>query len=60
MVLKELVLDSLESLEAFIVNGKVLDDKLYGKLADKEVENYYLDFDKENNKPYMVVKLEEE
>lgn len=60
MVLKELVLDSLESLEAFIVDGKALDDKLYGKLANKEVKNYYLGLDKENNKPYMVVKLEEE
>ena len=59
MLLKELVLDSLEPLESFVVDGKALDDGLYGKLAYKEVESFYLDFDKENNKPYMAVKLEE-
>lgn len=59
MLLKELVLDSLEPLENFIVNGKALDGDLYGNLAYKEVKNYYLGLDKENNKPYMVVALEE-
>lgn len=60
MLLKELVLDSLEPLKNFIVDGKGLDDKLYGKLAYKEVKNFYLGIDKENNEAYMVVKLEEE
>ncbi len=58
MLLKELVLDSLEPLENFIVDGKALDGEFYGNLAYKEVKNYYLDFDKENNKPYMVVTLD--
>ena len=60
MILKELVLDSLEPLENFIVNGKALNGDLYGNLAYKEIENYYLGYDKENNKPYMVVKLKKE
>lgn len=59
MLLKELVLDSLEPLENFIIDGKALDGELYGKLAYKEVKNYYLGFDKENNKPHMVVRLEQ-
>lgn len=59
MLLKELVLNSLEQFESFVVNGKVLNQKAYEKLANEEIKNYYLDFDKENNKPYMVVNLEE-
>ena len=59
MVLKELILNSLESFEDFEVNGKPLDRGSYLKLADKEVENFYLEVNKESGQPYMVVKLEE-
>lgn len=58
MLLKELVLDSLEPLKNFIVDGKELNGELYGKLAYKEVRNFYLGIDKENNEAYIVVKLE--
>ena len=60
MLLKELVLTSLESFGDFEVNGKILTNEEYLKLADKEVENYYLDVNKENNQAFMVVKLEDE
>ena len=60
MLLKELVLDSLEPLESFIVDGKALNNNSYGKLAYEEVKNYYIGIDKEANKAYMVVKLEKE
>ena len=57
MLLKELVLTSLESFKDFEVNGKTLNREKYLQLADKEVENYYLDVNKENNQAFMVVKL---
>ncbi len=60
MLLKELVLTSLESFGDFEVNGKTLNREKYLKLADKEVENYYLDVNKETSQAYMVVKLEDE
>lgn len=60
MLLKELVLTSLESFGDFEVNGKILTNEEYLKLADKEVENYYLDVNKENHQAFMVVKLEDE
>lgn len=65
MLLKELVLTSLESFENFKIqysycNGKVkelpLTKELYLQLADKEVDNYYLDVD-ENKQPYISLKL---
>ena len=65
MLLKELVLNSLESFESFKIqysyyNGKVkeipLTKELYLQLADKEINNYYLDLD-ENKKPYISLKL---
>lgn len=58
MVLKELVLTSQESFADFEVNGKLLDRETYLELADKEVDSYYLDVNKENQ-AYMVVKLED-
>ena len=60
MLLKELILTSLEAFRNFEVNGKILTNEEYLKLADKEVENYYLDVNKKNNQAYMVVKLQEE
>ena len=59
MILKELVLTSLESFADFEVNGKPLTRGSYEKLADKEVESFYLEVNKESGQPYMVVKLEE-
>lgn len=66
MLLKDLVLTSLESFENFKIqysydyNGKVkelpLTKELYLQLADKEVDNYYLDVD-ENKQPYISLKL---
>ena len=58
MVLKELVLTSLDSFGDFEIDGKPLDRFSYLKLADKEVENYYMDVNKETGQAYMVVKLE--
>ena len=65
MVVKELVLNSLESFESFKIQysyygGKVkeltLTEEMFLKIADKEIDNYYLDIDKEN-KPYISLKL---
>lgn len=58
MVLKELVLTSLDSFGDFTVDGKILDRENYLKLADKEVENFYMDVN-ENGQAYMSIKLEE-
>lgn len=58
MVLKELVLTSLDSFGDFTVNGKVLDRDMYLMLADREVENFYMDVN-ENGQAYMSVKLED-
>lgn len=66
MTVKELVLTSLEGFENFKIQytyyqGKVkeltMTKELYLQLADKEIENYYLDTDKDNN-PYISIKLE--
>lgn len=59
MVLKELVLTGQESFADYEVNGKILNRETYLELADKEVDSYYLDINKETNQPYMVVKLED-
>ena len=65
MLVKELVLNSLENFESFKIqysyyNGRVkelqLTEELYLQLADKEIDNYYLDIDG-NNKPYISIKL---
>ena len=65
MLLKELVLNSLESFESFKIqysyyNGKVkeipLTKELYLQLADAEIDSYYLDLD-ENKKPYISLKF---
>lgn len=58
MLLKELVLTSLDSFGDFMVNGKILDRESYLKLADRTVENFYMDVN-ENGQAYMSVKLED-
>lgn len=57
MLLKDLVLYNIETLEKFIVDGKQLDEKLYGALANKEVEHYYADVI--NQVVYIFVALED-
>lgn len=66
MTVKDLVLNSLEAFENFKIQysycqGKVkeleMNEKLYLQIADKEIDNYYLDID-ENKKPYISIKLE--
>ena len=59
MLLKELVLTSLDSFSDFTVNGKTLDRESYLKLADRTVENFYMDVNNENGQAYMSVKLED-
>lgn len=65
MLVKDLVLNSLEAFESFKIQysycqGKVkeltLTKELYEKVADKEIESYYLDVDG-NNQPYISLKL---
>lgn len=58
MLLKELVLTSLDSFGDFTVNGKVLDRDSYLELADRTVENFYMDTN-EDGRAYMSVKLED-
>lgn len=67
MVVKELVLTSLENLEKFKIqysyyNGKVkelvMTEELYLQVADKEIDSYYLDVD-ENKQPYVSIKLQD-
>ncbi|MGN1342046.1 MAG: hypothetical protein ACI4VL_02300 [Bacilli bacterium] len=60
MLLKELVLTSLESYASFEVNGKTLNEQRYLELAYKEVENFYLDINRETGQTMMIVKLEED
>ena len=65
MLLKDLVLNSLESFESFKIQytyyqGKVkelpLTKRLYEQLANTEIDSYYLDID-ENKKPYISLKF---
>lgn len=65
MTVKDLVLNSLEAFESFKIQysycqGKIkeipLTEKLYLQLADKEIDNFYLDTDN-NNQPYISLKL---
>lgn len=69
MTVNELVLTSLESFEdeSFVIQVKttnggikeeVLTKKLYSNVYNYEVENYYLDVNKETGKPYISMKLE--
>ena len=56
MILKELVLNSLEDLDSFYINDKPLTDKTYGIHADYVVKNYYLDI--KDGKAVASVQLE--
>lgn len=65
MTVNELVLTSLESFEKFKIQysyyrGEVkeltMTEELYLQIADKEIDNYYLDVD-ENKQPYISIKL---
>ena len=65
MVLKELVLNGLESFDSYKIQysywqGKVkestLTEKLYEQLADEPLDHFYLDKD-ENGKPYISIKM---
>ena len=65
MTVKELVLNSLEAFESFKIQysycqGKIkempLTKELYLKLADKEIDSYFLDVDS-NKQPYISLKL---
>ena len=57
MLLKDLVLYSLETLDKFVVNDKQLNKDLYEELAHKEIKNYYVDI--KDNMPYVFVNLED-
>lgn len=68
MLLRELVLESLEPIGKFAIqkhteNGGMreerLTDETYEKFVDYEIAYYFLDVDKENNRPYISVKLVE-
>lgn len=48
MVLKELVLDSLEKIHAFSIDGKQMDEKTYIENADKEIEHWFVDAKADN------------
>ena len=65
MTVKDLVLNSLEAFESFKIQysycqGKIkelpLTKELYLKLADKEIDSYFLDVDS-NKQPYISLKL---
>lgn len=56
MILKELVLNSLENLDSFIVDNKPLTDKSYGILANYVIKNYYLDI--KDGKAVSIITME--
>jgi hypothetical protein len=58
MLLKELILQSLESFDSFMLDNKQLTKELYEQFADYEIKNYYLDINKTNNQPIIVVTIE--
>ena len=66
MLVKELILNSLETFKSFKIQYSYYKDttkelpltkQLYEKVADKEIDFYYLDID-EYNQPYISIKLE--
>ena len=69
MLLKDLILNSLEPFESYKLQysyykGSVkeitLTKALFEKLADKEIDNFYLDINKSTLQPYISIKLVEE
>lgn len=57
MLLKELVLDSMEGFDNFVVDNKTLTKQAYLDKAHLEVDSYYLDII--DNQAKMVITLEE-
>ena len=57
MLLKELVLTSLDSFSDFIVSGNTLTREDYLQLADRTVKSFYLDI--VEGQAVCVVELEE-
>jgi hypothetical protein len=69
MLLKDLVLNGLEPFESFKIQyigykgeivEKQLTQQLYERLADREVDNYYIDINKSTLAPYISIKIVEE
>lgn len=65
MLVKELVLNSLESFEKYRIQysycqGKVkeliMNQDIYERVADDEIDYFYIDID-EHKKPYISLKL---
>ena len=59
MTVNELVLTSLENLEAFRINDVTLTRTTYEKYYDYEIKSYYLDINKITHQPYINIILEE-
>lgn len=59
MTVNELVLTSLENLEAFRINDITLTRTTYKKYYNKEIKSYYLDINKITKQPYINIILEE-
>lgn len=60
MTVNELVLTSLEKLEAFRINDITLTRKTYEKYYNHEVKSYYLDINKITKQPYINITLEDD
>lgn len=59
MTVNELILTSLENLEAFCINDITLTRTTYEKYYDYEIKSYYLDINKITKQPYINIILEE-
>lgn len=59
MTVNELVLTSLEKLEAFRINDITLTHATYEKYYDYEVKSYYIDINRITHQPYINIILEE-
>lgn len=66
MLLKDLILNGLEPFESYKlqytyykgeVKEQALTKELYEKLADKPIDNFYLDIDKNTLQPYISIKM---
>lgn len=56
MLLKEMVLDSMEGFESFVVNGEELTRVMYLALSDYEIDSYYLDIVNGQAKAIITIK----
>ena len=68
MLLKDLILNGLEPFESYKLQysyykGEIkeieLTKELYEKLADKPINTFYLDINKNTLKPYISIKMED-